>query len=227
MFRGHEELIKCDVSDLGNGKAIAYVSVEADDFIRGYTTSVASARMIKEYYDSYNEILKKKYEEEQIRLKKIEEEQIRLKKLEEERIRIKELENEAKNKEIKEKIDTKEIDIDNLNGYEFEIFVGKIFEKMGYKVEVTQKSGDQGIDIIARNSIIKIGIQAKCYSQPVGNSAVQEAVAGKAYYNCDKVFVATNNTFTKSAMDLAKVNNVGLIDRFKLINMIKNNNLKI
>ena len=47
----------------------------------------------------------------------------------------------------------------------------------------------------------------------VGNSAVQEAVAGKRYYNCDKIIVITNNYFTTSAITLAKVNNVILWDR--------------
>ena len=59
----------------------------------------------------------------------------------------------------------------------------------------------------------KIGIQAKCYSNPVGNSAIQEAVAGKGFYHCDKVVVVTNNYFTSSAIKLAQSNDVVLWSR--------------
>ena len=44
-------------------------------------------------------------------------------------------------------------------------------------------------------------------------TAIQEAFAGKNYYNCDKVMVITNNYFTSSAIELAKINNVVLWDR--------------
>lgn len=40
-----------------------------------------------------------------------------------------------------------------------------------------------------------------------------EAVAGAKYYNATKTMVVTNNCFTKSARELAQVNNVVLWDR--------------
>lgn len=104
-------------------------------------------------------------------------------------------------------------DVDIMSGGEFEEFLAYLFSKMGYATQLTKSSGDQGIDVIAEKSGIRIGIQAKCYGGSVGNSAVQEAVAGKRYYNCDKIIVITNNYFTTSAITLAKVNNVILWDR--------------
>ena len=107
-------------------------------------------------------------------------------------------------------------DIDGMDGAQFEQYIAKLFEKMGYETEVTKHSGDQGIDVIAKNDIVTIGIQAKCYSSTVGNSAVQEAVGGKALYKVDKVMVITNNEFTPAAKQLAKANSVELWDRSKL-----------
>lgn len=104
-------------------------------------------------------------------------------------------------------------DIDMMNGDEFEHFVGELFSKLGYNTEVTKHSGDQGIDVIAEKNGTRIGIQAKCYAGSVGNSAVQEAVAGKNFYKLDKVIVITNNFFTPSAIELASANNVILWDR--------------
>ncbi|WP_457945406.1 restriction endonuclease [Caproiciproducens sp. LBM24188] len=104
-------------------------------------------------------------------------------------------------------------DVDMMNGNEFEHFICELYLKMGYSAEVTKQSSDQGIDVIAQKSDKRIGIQAKCYSGTVGNSAVQEAVAGKRFYDCDKVIVVTNNYFTPSAIDLAQANDVILWDR--------------
>ncbi len=104
-------------------------------------------------------------------------------------------------------------EIDLMTGQQFEHFIAELFLKMGYKTEVTQTSGDQGIDVIASKNGSKIGIQAKCYSSSVGNGAVQEAVAGRAHYKLDRVMVITNHFFTVAAKKLAQSNAVILWDR--------------
>lgn len=88
-----------------------------------------------------------------------------------------------------------------------------LFTKMGYSTELTKQTGDQGIDVLASKNSNRIGIQAKCYSNTVGNSAIQEVTAGKKFYSCDKVIVVTNNYFTSSAEQLAQANEVILWDR--------------
>lgn len=104
-------------------------------------------------------------------------------------------------------------DIDLMSGAEFEEFVARMFTQMGYITEVTKLSGDYGVDVIAEKDGSKIGIQAKCYSGSVSNSAIQEIVAGMKYYNCQKGLVVTNSKFTKAAIELAKSNNIQLWDR--------------
>ena len=112
-------------------------------------------------------------------------------------------------------------DIDIMPGSEFEFFICDLYKQMGYTAYVTKTSGDQGLDIIAEKNNKRIGIQAKCYANTVGNSAIQEAVAGKNYYSCDRVMVITNNFFTKSAITLAEANNVVLWNRNILKEKIK------
>lgn len=107
-------------------------------------------------------------------------------------------------------------DVDLMGGLEFEQFIAELFLKMGYAAEVTKASGDQGIDVIAEKNGRKIGIQAKCYSSKVTNSAIQEAVAGIQHYRLDKGMVITNNWFTASAQELAESNNIILWDRNRL-----------
>ena len=111
--------------------------------------------------------------------------------------------------------------IDRMKGDDFEDFIKEIYIILGYTVEKTKKSGDQGIDLIIKKHFRRIGIQLKRYSHTVGNSAVQEAVAGRRYYRLDKVCVLTNSTYTKSAKELAKVNKVELIDRKDLKELIE------
>lgn len=100
-----------------------------------------------------------------------------------------------------------------MNGHEYEYQVAKYLRGHGYTgVTVTKGSGDFGVDVIAHKSGHKYAVQCKYYSNPVGLGAVQEAVAGMAYYKCDRAMVVTNSTFTKAAHDLARANNVLLLD---------------
>lgn len=108
-------------------------------------------------------------------------------------------------------------DIDLMGGHEFENFVSLLFSKMGYITEVTKGSGDQGVDVIVEKNGKKIGIQTKCYTSSVSNTAIQQVVAGIKHYKIEKGMVITNRFFTPSAQELAQSNNVILWDR----NMLK------
>ena len=110
--------------------------------------------------------------------------------------------------------------IDRCTGVEFEEILNELFSRLGYHVETTKSSGDQGVDLLLKQDGEITAVQAKCYSSSVGNSAVQEIIAGKTYYNAHKAIVVTNNYFTSSAKDLAVSANVLLWDRDKLNEMI-------
>lgn len=96
----------------------------------------------------------------------------------------------------------------------------RLFIARGYAVQKTGKVGDQGCDLIANLDGQRIAIQAKCYSNFVGNSAIQEIVSAKKYYDCTRAMVVTNSNFTKEALDLAKSNNVELIGGGELSRLI-------
>jgi restriction system protein len=107
-------------------------------------------------------------------------------------------------------------DIDGMDGVSFERYVGVLLTQQGYKVAYTSTSGDYGIDIIAAKDHTKTAIQIKRSAKPMGINAVQQAVAGATHYKCQKAMVVTNNTFTRSAQNLAVSNHCELIDRIKL-----------
>lgn len=112
-------------------------------------------------------------------------------------------------------------DIDNMAGHEFENFLKKLFEKLGYIVEQTKLTGDQGADLILNKSGEKTVVQAKRSKSKISNGAVQEISASLSYYNATKGMVITNNYFTLSAIELAKSNKISLIDRDALQKLIK------
>ena len=106
--------------------------------------------------------------------------------------------------------------VDYLNGYEFEFYLKDLFEAKGYKVIPTSLASDQGADLIVVKDNVRTAIQAKRYSKPVGNKAVQEVMSAKGYYRCHEGIVITNNVFTRSAMELASRLEIELWDRKKL-----------
>lgn len=101
-----------------------------------------------------------------------------------------------------------------LNGYEFEKFIGDFLRLNGFaSVVVTQKSNDNGVDILAADaSGAKYAVQCKKYSGAVGISAIQEIYTAKSIYDCDVAMVATNSSFTKSAIEIAGKLGVKLLD---------------
>ncbi|NOT46748.1 MAG: restriction endonuclease [Acidobacteria bacterium] len=114
-------------------------------------------------------------------------------------------------------------EIDALNGYDFEGFLNELFSRMGYSVEQTRLSGDQGADVVVLKFGEKIVIQAKRFQGNVGNYAVQEIMAAISLYNAQRGMVVTNSYFTKSAKELAVANKIELVDRDALEKLIKDN----
>jgi restriction system protein len=111
-------------------------------------------------------------------------------------------------------------DVDNLSGKEFEQYLETLFKKLGYQVQRTPYQGDYGADLVLRHGDEKTVVQAKRYHRNVGVKAVQEAVASKEYYRCDKMMVVTNSRFTRQARILAKANQVELWNRDELVSRL-------
>ena len=108
---------------------------------------------------------------------------------------------------------TKAGELDQLSGAEFEKFLAGLFRSQGYTVELTPSTGDYGADLILIKDERRIAVQAKRYVGSVGVSAVQEALSGQAYYQCNAAWVVTTGTFTTNALELAKKSGVKLIGR--------------
>jgi restriction system protein len=103
------------------------------------------------------------------------------------------------------------VDVESLDPIQFEHHCADLLNATGWNARVTQASGDQGIDVIAQHGNVKAVFQCKKYSQPVGNAAVQEIIAGKAFEQAHVAAVVTNATYTPSAKQLASTTGVHLL----------------
>ena len=71
-----------------------------------------------------------------------------------------------KKNQYKNNIDLQQID--KMSGVEFEEYLMRLFEKLGYRVTLTKRSNDYGADLIMKKDEKTIIVQAKRYHQKVG-----------------------------------------------------------
>ena len=92
--------------------------------------------------------------------------------------------------------------------YQFEEEIANLFKKMGYDAHVTAKSGDYGIDVIARKDKDVIAIQVKLfnYGNNVGNTYVQKLLGSMqlSTLKANKSILITSSDFTIQANEQAK-----------------------
>ena len=168
-----------------------------------------------------NSIAKKRKNEISVQLRQLEERQKSIDR-EIKNFQVALLETEYRSLDWLKRVDKREIqafeeirnNIDDFNvsnasptqeGFIFEKDFAKALEKNGFlNIQVTEKSGDFGADILAEKDGVKYVIQCKYYSSAVGIEAVQQIYAAKIYYSSHVAVVATNSVFTKAAKILAE-----------------------
>lgn len=125
--------------------------------------------------------------------------------------------NERENEFTLKSIQSTAHDFNTLSGSDFERILQRLYEKMGYAVKLSGRVGDQGGDLVATNGQERLVIQAKRYKDmSVGNDAVQQVTAAKKLYDCNKAVVVTTSDFTKEAIELAKANDIELVAKVRL-----------
>ena len=103
--------------------------------------------------------------------------------------------------------------IDEMSGVEFEEFVAAQLRTAGWSVTHTASTGDYGVDLIAKRAGIRMAVQCKRLTKPVGVAAVQQVVAGALHHGCNQTVVVTNRAFTKAARQLATTHRCRLVGR--------------
>ncbi|MYL17903.1 hypothetical protein GLW36_14770 [Halorubrum terrestre] len=106
----------------------------------------------------------------------------------------------------------------NIDPYDFENLIAKIWEKNGWQTTVTPSSQDRGIDVIAeQNSPVNltVAIQAKAYNQDnkIGSREVRQyRTLYEQEDDVSAVAIATTGKVTKQAESLANDLDIRLLD---------------
>jgi formylglycine-generating enzyme required for sulfatase activity len=104
-------------------------------------------------------------------------------------------------------------EIARMDGSQFEMFLARLFSRMGYKNIRLTPANDQGGDLLCVSpSDVTVAIQAKRWNDPVGNDAVHEVLDAMVFYDCAEGMVVTNSVFTNAAKELASKAGIVLHD---------------
>ena len=117
--------------------------------------------------------------------------------------------------------------LDNTSGREFEEFVIELFKKLGYSTTVTNRSKEYGCDMMLQQSNYRVAVQTTRSESELTFTSVQRVLDSSRKYDSQMSVVITNNKFLSSAKNLAKIKNVVLVDRKKLLELIDLSNLPV
>ncbi|QLP97071.1 MAG: restriction endonuclease [Rhodoblastus sp.] len=113
----------------------------------------------------------------------------------------------------------------DFKGYPFEQLVAELFRAMGYRVQVTQKSKDDGVDVVACRDPLGVEppilkIQAKAQDSNAGADVVKAFYA--SIHERDVGVFVTTAGFTAAAQEFARMRgNLRLIDGVELVDLIQ------
>ena len=119
-------------------------------------------------------------------------------------------------------------DIDRLNPNLFEATIGALFKKQGFEVKLTPFSNNKGVDVVVLKEGENYLIQAKQTKSLIGNEGIQEICTAKRYYEDKfkeqfKLLTVTNNDYSSSSVILARSNDIRLLNRKHLEDMLTKN----
>jgi restriction system protein len=99
----------------------------------------------------------------------------------------------------------------------FERFVGELFKKMGYRVEDTRASADEGIDLVLRRGRGMAVVQCKRYSGSVGQPVVRDLYGVMLHTKSTEAYLVTTGTITQAAYRWAEGKPIHLVDGHRLV----------
>lgn len=125
--------------------------------------------------------------------------------------------------------------LEKINPYKFEEIIGKLLVAMKYThVQVTKKSGDKGIDVIAKLeygfSTIIDAIQVKRQTSNIQRKIIDELRGSLHYYNSTKGTIITLGGFSKGCEESAQISTtqtISLIDGQKLAELLIKHNIGV
>lgn len=107
----------------------------------------------------------------------------------------------------------------SLGGIRFERELGTLYRHLGFYVQSTPRSGDQGIDLILRRHGKTTVVQCKAHQSPIGPSAVRELFGAMRAYGADSAVLACTGGFTRGVIEFARGKPITLLSAADLATM--------
>jgi hypothetical protein len=111
-------------------------------------------------------------------------------------------------------------DCDRMTWKDFEVYVGKLYEKMGYEVTKTSGGGDGGCDLVLSRSGKKTVVDAKHWKSQMHVKIIGQILRAKKNYHADYGTIVGISAFTKETIEEAKENQIELVNRDRLEKML-------
>ncbi len=111
-------------------------------------------------------------------------------------------------------------DCDRMTWKDFEISVGKLYEKMGYESKKTPNGPDGGCDLILTKKGKKTVVDAKHWKSAMHVKTIGQIYRAQKNYHADSGTIVGISTFTKETVAEAKKNKIELVDRDRLEKML-------
>jgi len=108
----------------------------------------------------------------------------------------------------------------NCSPVEFETLVKLLFERVGYQVQTTPHTGDDGIDLVLQKDNQTELVQCKRFKNNVSVQVIREFYGVMVDCRCAKGYVVTTGHFTAPARDFAAGKGIHLIDGPELADML-------
>lgn len=107
----------------------------------------------------------------------------------------------------------------SLSGADFERDMATLCRRLGYSVETTPASGDEGVDLVLRRRGKKIVVQCKSHKSPVGPAVVRELYGSMIASKADKAILACTGGFTSGVRNFAKGKPIELVSASGLVEL--------
>lgn len=104
----------------------------------------------------------------------------------------------------------------SLGGNEFERELGSLFRELGYHIEFTPSSGDQGVDLILKRRGTTTIVQCKGHQSPVGPAVARELYGSFHHFGADRAILACTGGFTRGVKEFLRDKPIALLSASEL-----------
>lgn len=109
----------------------------------------------------------------------------------------------------------------SLRGVEFEESLAQLYSNLGYAVEITKGSGDEGVDLFLQKDEKVIVVQCKGHEKPIGVGAIRDLYGAMIHFEANSAVLACPSGFTIGVERFATDKPIQLISATDLVKMVE------